>query len=611
LQSLTAKTKKGNTHGMDEVLAFKGDELPVEPVLSNKMNQEISTREMEEVQMTAPMRLINFENFKMLDHIPRSNEIIQGVIELHQISNRKETFIIFISHRWFQFGLPDLITNVKFRIIIQAVTKLRHQVGLDKTLYIWVDYFCIDQDDFDKKMAGIDSLPAYVMNSDCLFSPFCNEASKSIVSVENFSCPLAELYPGRTDLNLQCLADHGCEYFGRAWCRLEMYLGSHAHLPPNGFNFFFRKQINRTDRPHFFSISELGDTLFTLPSLNASWLQKLNPVHGALTSKDDRNSVINIMKKFPLPKDVAVGYVGDLKDGVKCGFGTLIYDNCDKYVGEWKDGKRHGTGTHFYANGDRYEGSWENDMASGRGLQLYADGRRYYGDWKFNQKCGRGDELFPDGSLYQGMFTSGEQHGFGTVFTLAGAIFQAKYRQGKTQCVIFSAPEGTTLCCGAERSVMCGPLDDPIPCTLPLCCVCKAVCPRPQPNTKRLTPNSRAKVMDDPGQLSNQFPVSMFMQDRITRPCNEKGVVELDYDQCYQVRIIINHTSTVARIFLFFIRIAELSNPDIKHVSFNSATKEISYEITSRKLATTIESDWNQLTRGVAVTTVTALHVGK
>ena len=35
-------------------------------------------------------------------------------------------------------------------------------------------------------------------------------------------------------------------------------------------------------------------------------------------------------------------YVGEWKQGLKDGFGSMTYENGSKYVGEWRNGKKHG-----------------------------------------------------------------------------------------------------------------------------------------------------------------------------------------------------------------------------------------------------------------------------
>ena len=64
-------------------------------------------------------------------------------------------------------------------------------------------------------------------------------------------------------------------------------------------------------------------------------------------------------------------YVGEFRDGLANGQGTLTFGPSsqfagDKYVGEFRDGKRHGQGTYTYADGEVWEGIWKNDEYDSR-----------------------------------------------------------------------------------------------------------------------------------------------------------------------------------------------------------------------------------------------------
>ena len=85
--------------------------------------------------------------------------------------------------------------------------------------------------------------------------------------------------------------------------------------------------------------------------------------------------------------DVEGTYVGDYKDGMPNGQGTLSFPNGDTYVGEWKDGMRHGQGT--FKNGDgefeglSFVGEWKDDVwwngtlydREGDALETYSEGK--------------------------------------------------------------------------------------------------------------------------------------------------------------------------------------------------------------------------------------------
>ena len=46
------------------------------------------------------------------------------------------------------------------------------------------------------------------------------------------------------------------EYLGRAWCRLEMFMGSNVPLTHDSFHYFQKRGNHRDDRPHFFFVKE-------------------------------------------------------------------------------------------------------------------------------------------------------------------------------------------------------------------------------------------------------------------------------------------------------------------------------------------------------------------
>ena len=137
-----------------------------------------------------PMVLVPFKSFEQLGHIPRSSEREQiGVVDYEtdvvQQGMRKESMIVFISHRWLSPSLdskkahPDK-DNAKYEIIVEGMKRLLK--GLEvKHVFIWIDYCCIDQDDAEKKGSGVASLPGYVERSDVLLTPYTERFAESVV----------------------------------------------------------------------------------------------------------------------------------------------------------------------------------------------------------------------------------------------------------------------------------------------------------------------------------------------------------------------------------------------------------------------------------------------
>ena len=130
-------------------------------------------------------------------------------------------------------------------------------------------------------------------------------------------------------------------------------------------------------------------------------------------------------------------YVGDLKNGVMHGQGTMIWPNGDKYVGGWKDNKFHGFGTFiYYTFNNKYVGDWKNGMKNGYGIFTHdprgpgtrttnrnipswweeAPGEwKYVGEWKDDFFNGHGTMTWGNGRQYIGEWKNGHKDGKGTM----------------------------------------------------------------------------------------------------------------------------------------------------------------------------------------------------
>ena len=96
-------------------------------------------------------------------------------------------------------------------------------------------------------------------------------------------------------------------------------------------------------------------------------------------------------------KDTGGKYVGEIKDGLPNGQGTLTYYFYfwDKYVGEFKDGVRHGQGTEISPDGTKLVGEWKDgkwwnieyfDMYGNHVYTPWLEGKSnidYSPEWKF------------------------------------------------------------------------------------------------------------------------------------------------------------------------------------------------------------------------------------
>ena len=154
--------------------------------------------------------------FSTLDHIPRSDEARQsGWLREYDPASHD---VIFVSHNWwtrpanvqpgvYDVGAPDILEgpdrNLKHRVVCSGTRKLIDGVpaqqgvtridGLDeefpwsipaipspfrsgKEVLMWVDWFSIDQDDRQVKLAGVMSLIHYATLSTAMLIPCRDEA---------------------------------------------------------------------------------------------------------------------------------------------------------------------------------------------------------------------------------------------------------------------------------------------------------------------------------------------------------------------------------------------------------------------------------------------------
>ncbi|KAL9186417.1 hypothetical protein ACHAXT_005655 [Thalassiosira profunda] len=113
---------------------------------------------------------------------------------------------------------------------------------------------------------------------------------------------------------------------------------------------------------------------------------------------------------------------------------TKTYANGDKYVGEMKDGMMHGKGTLSYGSGDFCDGEWKNGVLDGTGKYIWAIGVSYSGQWKQNKRWGKGimkwDQGEWSGDVHDGEWKDDQRHGKGTYTTANGDVFVGAWRDG-------------------------------------------------------------------------------------------------------------------------------------------------------------------------------------
>jgi len=87
--------------------------------------------------------------------------------------------------------------------------------------------------------------------------------------------------------------------------------------------------------------------------------------------------------------------------------GTCVLPNVGRYTGQMRDGVKHGWGMCETVDGSRYEGQFAQDKRDGRGSVSYASGAKYEGQWKRDAYHGRGVYISNEGVQYEAFWDAG------------------------------------------------------------------------------------------------------------------------------------------------------------------------------------------------------------
>lgn len=371
-----------------------------------------------------PIRLIDFEDFKKLDSMPRYPEKKDLCVNLKDV-DRSSALIIFISHCWLRGWSgadgwdgrphPDNITHDKFKLCVQGIDMVCKGFGPDFTkAYVWLDFGCINQD--GSPAGELKQLDEIVRNCDCLFTPVCGEA----VELPNFISNWYKEYPAP----LWNAEQYG--YVNRCWCRVEMFYAANIPVEISDerlakFHGPFKAHAAKLIRPHvLYGTREQVQNAspFILPPMQNSYFEDLHPLRGSITQKADLEKIAELVEELkPYMKRIETGYEGEYLNSKKHGHGTFSYPNGDKYVGSWENGKKHGKGKLYFASGSTYEGDWVEDKWHGIGEFASANNDVYSGEFCNDLKHGKGVLKYSDGGVYDGYWADDKMNGQG-VYTL-------------------------------------------------------------------------------------------------------------------------------------------------------------------------------------------------
>jgi hypothetical protein len=167
----------------------------------------------ETIRPEAPMRVVHFSVFENLHELPRSSHRV--TVDMREIPG--DSKLVFISHRWLRPWTtreeceqnkqqwddgphPDDAGKTKYKLLCSGVRKLAEKKEWDiRSVYLWLDFCGVEQDDAHLQSAGIESLLGYISVCDVVLIP-CNE-------VPNERERTVDKIPGG--------------YGPRAWTRLE------------------------------------------------------------------------------------------------------------------------------------------------------------------------------------------------------------------------------------------------------------------------------------------------------------------------------------------------------------------------------------------------------
>lgn len=187
---------------IDEYLLSLQEE-PTSPTNLKSQHKQHEMRAAEGRNLTG-MMVVPFGAFVANGAIPRrSAKTPDQNLHVPVTQLREEDKVVFFSQRWLtpvakdgQLPSPDDAELNKFKQIAASAKAWSEQNGVkEENLYVWVDFCCIEQDDFEELIRGVNSLALYVCSVD------------AFVTIEH------EVY------------------FDRGWCLMECTFGDASKVP--------------------------------------------------------------------------------------------------------------------------------------------------------------------------------------------------------------------------------------------------------------------------------------------------------------------------------------------------------------------------------------------
>ena len=183
-------------------------------------------------QHLTSMRVLQFTALEAFGSIPRRSvhapeaDLSKGVDALSS-----EDRVLFFSHRWLtpmatpeRAASPDDAHGTKFRQIVAAVKTWCAQHSVDEEhAYVWIDFCCIEQDDLEELIRGVNSLGLYVCSCDSFITirhearrPVACEFARGVIST-----PVAVLARACGRLNRTLSLERACSWDARPAFRID------------------------------------------------------------------------------------------------------------------------------------------------------------------------------------------------------------------------------------------------------------------------------------------------------------------------------------------------------------------------------------------------------
>ncbi|EAR96871.1 MORN motif protein (macronuclear) [Tetrahymena thermophila SB210] len=155
--------------------------------------------------------------------------------------------------------------------------------------------------------------------------------------------------------------------------------------------------------------------------------------YGQFKKQKDLPNTMDFTTLGPLEDNKGDIYIGQWRQGLRWGQGTMIWKNGTYYEGTWQKSKMEGYGRKVFKNGNMYEGEFKDDKMNGKGVFYHVGGSKYEGEWKDDLPHGRGVEVMINNDVFEGEFKKGLKEGRGRLKGADGSLITGIWQEGKLQ----------------------------------------------------------------------------------------------------------------------------------------------------------------------------------